>query len=134
MNAYTFFSIVISTIHILLLYTDKPLFLFSFIEVPNCDHEKQPPTDCFWIKNKPTVVAVFVLQCFHVKNILTNRVFLLVLGKNFFLPIPGISKTPTQTQRLSRPGIIAQIHGLSRIFKDCGNPVYKYENHFTIFF
>ena len=51
-------------------------------------NEKQPMKDCFWTKIRFRKVGVFVLQCCHAKNILTNNLLLLFLEikKQIFYP------------------------------------------------
>ena len=55
-------------------------------------------TNHFWTKIRSCKVAVFVLQHCHIKNVLTNSLFL----KRHFLPIPRFSKTTNKIKRLSR--------------------------------
>ena len=77
------------------------------------------------MKNEGLEKSWFLLySAFRIKNILTNSIFLLFLEieKEIFLPITGFSRTTTQIQGLSSAWNFSPILGLSRIFKDRGNP------------
>ena len=95
----------------------------------NPNNEKRPMPDRFrrLVSGEKNIDAVFVLERFRIKNILTKSSFLLFLEvkRSFVLPIPGFSRTTTEIQGLSGPRIFSPIPELPRIINDRGNPAWR---------